>query len=115
LARLDFENLLSVSQSDIAKELGMHRQHVQRSVKTLIKHGVVIEGPRVGQARTYRLNPHVGWRGSAKGHVAALDEYRTRFARAGIRAVIDGGAEGGPTETERERLERAGQQQLPLD
>ena len=31
LSVLDYENLIQVSQADIARELDMHRQHVQRS------------------------------------------------------------------------------------
>ena len=30
LGRIDFENLMVVNQAELAKELGMHRQHVQR-------------------------------------------------------------------------------------
>ena len=35
LSVLDYENLIQVSQADIARELDMHRQHVQRSIKRL--------------------------------------------------------------------------------
>ena len=37
LSVLDYENLIQVSQADIARELDMHRQHVQRSIKRLIQ------------------------------------------------------------------------------
>ena len=35
LSVLDYENLIQVSQADIARELDMHRQHVQRSISGL--------------------------------------------------------------------------------
>ena len=56
LSVLDYENLIQVSQADIARELDMHRQHVRIS-------------------RSYRLNPSFGWKGSAKGHREALHEH----------------------------------------
>ena len=75
LSVLDYENLIQVSQADVARELNMHRQHVQRSIKRLIDFGIVLEGVRIGISRSYRLNPNFGWKGSAKGHREALHEH----------------------------------------
>ena len=75
LSVLDYENLIQVSQADVARELNMHRQHVQRSIKRLIDLGIVLEGVRIGISRSYRLNPNFGWKGSAKGHREALQEH----------------------------------------
>ena len=68
LSVLDYENLIQVSQAEIARELNMHRQHVQRSIKRLMDLGIVLEGVKIGISRSYRLNPNFGWKGSAKGH-----------------------------------------------
>ena len=76
LARLDFENLLVVNQADIARDLNMRREHVNHAIKRLITAGALLEGPRIGVSRSYRLNPKFGWKGSAKGHVIALSDYR---------------------------------------
>ena len=57
LSVLDYENLIQVSQADIARELDMHRQHVQRSIKRLIQLGIILEGVKIGISRSYRLNP----------------------------------------------------------
>ena len=46
LGRIDFENLMVVNQAELAKELGMHRQHVQRSIKRLIALGVILKARR---------------------------------------------------------------------
>ena len=75
LSVLDYENLIQVSQADIARELDMHSQHVQRSIKRLLELGIVLEGVRIGISRSYRLNPNFGWKGSAKGHREALHEH----------------------------------------
>jgi len=87
LSILDFENLIQVSQADVAGELGMHRQHVQRAIKRLIAIGALLEGPRIGVHRSYRLNPNFGWKGSAAGHRKALDE---RMRSAGLSVVAGG-------------------------
>lgn len=92
VAKLDFENLLVLNQAEIARALHMQRQNVQRSIKQLIQLGVVLEGPRIGISRSYRLNPEFGWKGSAKRHVVALDQARQeRMKAAGIEGVIQGG------------------------
>ena len=57
LSVLDYENLIQVSQADVARELNMHRQHVQRSIKRLIDLGIVLEGVRIGISRSYSLTP----------------------------------------------------------
>ena len=75
LSVLDYENLIQVSQAEIARELNMHRQHVQRSIKRLMDLGIVLEGVKIGISRSYRLNPNFGWKGSAKGHREALTDH----------------------------------------
>lgn len=103
VAKLDFENLLVLNQAEIAREIGMHRQHVQRSIKRLIGMGVLLEGPRIGVSRSYRLNPNFGWKGSARNHVIALDQERKRrMAAAGISGVIDGGTKEAEASAERD-------------
>lgn len=75
LSVLDYENLIQVSQAEIARELNMHRQHVQRSIKRLLDLGIVLEGVKIGISRSYRLNPNFGWKGSAKRHREALTDH----------------------------------------
>ena len=91
-SKLDFENLLLLNQAELGRELGMHRQSVQKAIKTLMGLGVLLEGPKVGQNRSYKLNPEFGWKGSAKNHVKALDEHRNkRMKAAKITGVVEGG------------------------
>ncbi len=94
LAKLDFENLLLLNQAELARELGMQRQNVQKGLKRLIAMGAILEGPRIGVSRAYRLNPEFGWKGSARGHVKALDSLRQqRMKDARITGVIQGGGQ----------------------
>ena len=78
LQRLDFENLIVANQSEIARELGMDSAQVNRAIKRLVEMGAIMQGPRIGVSRSYRLNPRFGWRGSARNHVIALDQERRR-------------------------------------
>lgn len=81
LARLDFDNHILVSQTEVAAELGMLRPNVARAVKRLVDLGVILKGDKAGTTRTYRLNPSFGWKGSAQSH---------HKERNGL-TVIDGG------------------------
>lgn len=80
--KLDFENFIQQTQIDIAEGLGMHRQHISRAMKVLTLKQIVLEGPKVGRSRCYRLNPNYGW----KGKIKTLQE-----AKKGQLRVIDGG------------------------
>ena len=71
-ARLDFENIIQVPQVEIAEQLGMHKQAVNRAIKQLEDLGVILRGPKVGRSSSWRLNPHAGW----KGKVSKLHQAR---------------------------------------
>ena len=103
LEQLDYENLITTNQAEIARELDMQRQNVQRSIKRLMALGVLLEGPKIGISRSYRLNPEFGWRGSGKNHIATLDlERKKRMAKAGIKGVIEGGQQAPQQAPERD-------------
>jgi DNA-binding transcriptional ArsR family regulator len=92
LEKLDYENLITANQAEIARDLGMKRSSVNQTIKRLIAAGAILEGPKVGVSRTYRLNPSFGWKGTAKNHVVELNKHRKdRMKAAGISEVIDGG------------------------
>lgn len=78
--KLDFENLIVVNQTELAKQLGTQQPGISRAIARLVEEGVVLQGPRVSGRVTYRLNPSYGWKGSAKNHHAALRE-RMKVAR----------------------------------
>lgn len=66
VGRLDFENYIQVPQAEIAQELGMHKQGVYRAIKNLLQRGVIIQGPKVAQSYSWRLNDHYGWKGKVR-------------------------------------------------
>lgn len=80
LEKLDFQNTIAINQTDIGRDLGMAPPQVNRAISRLIKLGALIPGPKTGVNRAYRLNPHFGWKGSAKSHIVALDSIRKKNA-----------------------------------
>ena len=74
---LDFKNYIQQSQKEVAEGLGMRKEHVSRAMKLLTSKRIVLEGPRVGRSRSYRLNPNYGW----KGKVKTMQEYRLRLVK----------------------------------
>jgi hypothetical protein len=91
---LDFENLIVANQAQLARDLGMDKAQVNRSIKRLLDLGFLLEGPKIGVSKSYRLNPHCGWKGSARGHVQAIDALRQqRMKDARISGVIQGGGQ----------------------
>lgn len=76
-AKLDFENFIAISQTDLARELGMPRPRFSLAMKRLRDRGVVLAGPKVGTAQTFRLNPGYAWKGNVKNlHQARREHLR---------------------------------------
>ena len=63
LSKVDFDNYLRISQTEIANELNMKQPHVARAIKGLKEKGIIVEGPRAGLNKTYRLNPYIAHKG----------------------------------------------------
>lgn len=85
-SKIDYENWINLSQTDMAEALNMKRQNFARAMAALIEEGCVLKGPSVGRHKTYRMNPSYGWKGSAKSH---REELNKRMKAAGL-SVIDG-------------------------
>ncbi len=63
LGKVDFENYLTINQSDVAQALGIRQPNVARAIKKLKELNIIVEGPRAGLNKTYRLNPYVAHKG----------------------------------------------------
>ena len=92
---LDMDNLIAINQSEIAANMGLQKQHFSRSIKKLLAEGILIEGAKLGQHKSYRLNSYYGWKGSTENHNNALEKdpipLSDRMKQSGIESVIDGG------------------------
>ncbi|WP_206818602.1 helix-turn-helix domain-containing protein, partial [Chroococcus sp. FPU101] len=71
-AKLDFQNWIQISQTDLAKELNIDKYRISKAFKLLTEKGIVLSGPKAGRSFAYRLNPDYGWKGKVKN----LNEYR---------------------------------------
>src|SRR5215208_5222578 len=69
---LDFDNMIHVSQTEIAKALDMKQPNVSRSMKKLEDLGIILRGAKIGRICAYRLNPNAGWKGKVKDLRPAL-------------------------------------------
>ena len=65
-SKLDFENFIQLSQKEIIEILGINKSNVSKAIKLLTRKQIVLEGPKVGRSRCYRLNPNYGWKGKVK-------------------------------------------------
>ena len=83
LALLEFDNLLALDQTAIARDLGMPVSNVNRAIKRLIEIGAVVVGSPTGVHKSYRLSAKWVWRGRAENHIKALDEHRLGEALGG--------------------------------
>lgn len=94
LGVLDMDNLIAINQSEIATSMGLQKQHFNRSIKKLIAEEILIEGAKLGQHKSYRLNAYYGWKGTIENHNKALESdpapLTDRMKQYGIE-VIDGG------------------------
>ena len=59
----DFENIINVSQADIAKSLDMKSSAISRACKKLVAKGILLETGKRGRSNVYTLNAAYGWRG----------------------------------------------------
>jgi hypothetical protein len=71
---LDYENWIKVSQSDIARTLGVNPSQVNRAVRELEDAEIIFRGPKDGPSYSWRLNPHIGWKGKGSKRAGALED-----------------------------------------
>lgn len=62
-AKLDFDNWIRLSHSEIGELLDIKRPNVSTSMKKLLEMRIVLPGPTSKAVRTYRLNPALAWKG----------------------------------------------------
>jgi DNA-binding transcriptional regulator GbsR (MarR family) len=89
------DNLIAINQSELATMIGINRSHFSRAIKKLLAEGIIIEGAKLGQHKSYRLNAYYGWKGSTENHNIALEvdpiPLSDRMKQSGIESIIDGG------------------------
>lgn len=74
LGKLDFENYLYVSRQEIAKSLHMQPTSVSRAMKKLKELEIIVEGPPIGNVKTYRFNPYIAHKGAERSETISAFE-----------------------------------------
>ena len=72
MARLDFENWIQITQTEIAEKLKIKLPNVSRAISLLENKQIILRGPKLGRSYAFRLNPDFGWKGKVKN----LNDYR---------------------------------------
>lgn len=90
-AKLDFNNWIRLSHSEIGELLGIKRPNISSSMKKLLEMSIILPGPSVKTVRTYRLNPALAWKGEIK------EGYKERRDRL---KLINGGKSEGQEESQ---------------
>lgn len=77
MSKLDFENYLRITQMNVAEALNMKQPSVSKAIKGLLERDVLITGPKVGTAKTYRLNPRMAYKGrNPKQTIIEYDSFK---------------------------------------
>ena len=77
LAKVDFDNYLMVNQTKMAKELDINRVNISKAIKKLCEREIIVEGPRIGLCKTYRLNPYIAHKGKKRDKtIIEFESYR---------------------------------------
>lgn len=64
MCRVGIGNFVHFSQTEAAQILGIKQPNISKSLKKLIKMGIVLEGPKSGKFKTYQINPAMVFAGS---------------------------------------------------
>lgn len=92
ISHLSWANWTTVSQRELADQLGMKQPNVCKAMKLLETKGIILRGKRIGNVYRWRLNPEFGWKGDTDDLCDATEELdNSDFTEAKLRHMIDGG------------------------
>ena len=65
---IDYENVLDISQTQLAKEIGIVQQEVSKSIRKLCELDYLRVIGQVGRQKIYRLSPYFAFKSRAKNY-----------------------------------------------
>ena len=74
ISYIDYDHRISLTQAEIAKELGIKQQNVSRAFRLLAQEGIFQEVDKFGTNKIYRLAPEYGNKGRARNYQEKLQE-----------------------------------------
>lgn len=64
IAHAEMENVIRVSQMDLARQLNSYSSNISRSINKLVNKGILERYEKIGNVWTYKLNHNLVWRGN---------------------------------------------------
>lgn len=83
LGSLEFDNYIHISQTELAKELGIDSPRVNKAMKLLETENIIERGAKRGVLISWRLNPTYGFKGEPSGKVRKVHTGVLRFTATG--------------------------------
>ena len=80
ISRMDYENVIRISQKEIGDLLSMKKQNVSRAMKALREAGAI----EPGEFHAVQLSPDIGW----KGKVQNLRKQQSKIDRSHLRQKL---------------------------
>ena len=95
LSATNFENIITGTVADQAKGMGMDKANYLRSLKVLIKKGLIIKCGRYGNSNVYMMSPNIAWRGKLHNLIderkKPLDQMKTETIAGMLKKVAIAG------------------------
>ena len=66
IGNLGYDNIVNISQSELANQSDIHQQHISQSIRKLISKGYLQIVDKIGRRNIYMVNPNVVFRSRAK-------------------------------------------------
>jgi len=76
IGNLEYENILNISQKNLAEKLKIQRPEITKSIKKLISKKYLHVIDRIGRQNIYQFNPNIAFRSRAKNHKDLCNEWR---------------------------------------
>jgi uncharacterized small protein (DUF1192 family) len=74
ISYIDYEHRISLTQAEIARELGLKQPNVNRAFRLLAQEGIFQEVDKFGTNKIYRLAPEYGNKGKARNYQEKLQQ-----------------------------------------
>jgi threonyl-tRNA synthetase len=84
MSKLNFENYICISQSEIGKNIGIAQPNVNTAISLLVEKQIIFKQNGVGTAKAYKLNPNIGW----KGDVAKFEKEKKKYPKINQQKTI---------------------------
>jgi|LakMenE18May11ns_1017448.scaffolds.fasta_scaffold9839375_1 hypothetical protein len=77
LSHMEFENILDISQSELANLLQVKQQHISQSMKKLIALGCLRIEDKRGKQNIYLVNPYLAFKSRSYNHKALCEVWNS--------------------------------------